>query len=135
MNVYLHGATGAAEPVLPTVFNLIATWGPAEVTLDGEPFENPYDGPTPMWVTHTMTTPGVRDPDGAVRMANGDIYSPELRDQDPANDYDDLEFHDLPGPDSTESFPPATSFFYHLSFEDVVVEIHHAGGSEMEMME
>ena len=26
-NVFLHGNTGAAAPVLPTIFNLLATWG------------------------------------------------------------------------------------------------------------
>lgn len=57
-NIYLHGAGG---PVIPTLFNLLSTWGPAKVTLNGEPFDNPFDGPTPMRMGHTMVSEGVRD--------------------------------------------------------------------------
>lgn len=46
-DVYLHGDTTAGGPVLPTVFNLLTTWGPGDVTLNAEPFENPFDGPAP----------------------------------------------------------------------------------------
>ena len=126
-NVYLHGNTGAGGPVLPTVFNLLATWGPAEVTLNGEPFENPYDGPVPLWVAHTMTTVGVRNDDGTVRTVDGDIFSMA----NPANgavDTDDLEFHlvfhDAPMP-MTDNVPPPLSFFYHLAFENVRIELDH----------
>jgi hypothetical protein len=52
-NVYLHGDTTAGGPVLPTVFNLLTTWGPAEITLNGQPFENTLDG-TPLWPGHTI---------------------------------------------------------------------------------
>lgn len=126
-DVYLHGDTGAGGPVLPTDFNLLATWGPAEVTLNGAPFVNPYDGPAPLWGAHTMTTVGVREEDGTVRTVDGDIFDPRV---DPANgrvDSDDLEVHlvfeDAPGPEMTTSFPPPLSFFYHLQFEDVTVSI------------
>ena len=127
-DVYLHGDTTAGGQVLPTDFNLLATWGPAEITLNGEAFDNPYDGPAPLWGAHTMTTVGVRgDDDGTVRTVDGDIFDPTV---DPANglvDNDDLEFHlvfeDAPGPEMTTNFPPPLSFFYHLSFEDVTVEI------------
>lgn len=130
VDVYLHGDTTAGGPVLPTVFNQLATWGPAEVTLNGEPFENPYDGPTPLWVVHTMTTAGVRNDDGTVRMADGTLYNPTKQGGEGAIDYNDREFHlvfhDAPGPEMTANFPPPLSFFYHLTFEDVKVEISHA---------
>ena len=130
VDVYLHGDTAAGEPVSPTLFNELATWGPAEVTLNGEPFENPYDGPTPLWVVHTMTTPGVRNADGTVRAEDGEFYNPMKRGEPRAIDYDDKEFHlvfhDVPGPEITNNFPPPLSFFYHLTFEDVKVEIDHA---------
>lgn len=129
VDVYLHGDTTAGGPVLPTLFNQLATWGPAEVTLNGEPFENPFDGPTPLWVVHTMTTAGVRNDDGTVRLDNGSIYHPSERGGIGAVDYDDREFHlvfhDAPGPEMTDNFPPPLSFFYHLTFEDVKVEISH----------
>lgn len=130
-NVYLHGDTTAGGAVLPTIFNLVATWGPAEVTLNGEPFENPYDGPAPQWVAHTMTTVGVRNADGEVLTVDGDIFDPTVDPTNGAVDNDDLEFHivfhDAPGPQMTENFPPPFSFFYHLTFEDVQVEIKHGG--------
>lgn len=126
VDVYLHGNTTAGGPVLPTLFNMLATWGPAEVTLNGRPFENPYDGPVPLWVAHTMTTIGVRDDDGKVWTENGDIFDPTVDPSNGAVDYDDLEFHlvfhDAPGPITT-NFPPPLSFFYHLTFEDVSITI------------
>lgn len=126
-NVYLHGDTTAGGPVLPTIFNYLATWGPAEVTLNGEAFENPFDGPIPLWVTHTMLTAGVRDSDGQVRVGDGSIYDPSKQAQAGVVDDGDLEFHvvfhDVPGPEMTENFPPPLSFFYHVQFEAVKFEV------------
>lgn len=128
-NVYLHGDTTAGGPVLPTIFNYLATWGPAQVTLNGEPFENPYDGPVPNWVAHTMTTAGVRNQDGTVRTSDGEFYDFSKKDEAGAIDADDLEFHlvfhDAPGPTMTDNLPPPLSFFYHLTFEDVELEVNH----------
>lgn len=128
-DVYLHGDTTAGGPVLPTVFNLLATWGPAEVTLNGEPFINPFDGPAPLWAAHTMTTVGTRGDDGTVRTVDGEIFNPLVTPANGAVDYDDLEFHvvfhDAAGPSMTTNFPPPFSFFYHLVFEEVRVEITH----------
>jgi hypothetical protein len=124
-NVYLHGDTGAAGPVLPTVFNLLATWGPAEITRNGQPFDNPFDGPVPLWAGHTMTTVGVRDENGVVHNTDGSIFSIFTASKG-AVDNDDLEFHlvfhDIPGP-LTTNLPPPLSFFYHLTFEKVKIEI------------
>ena len=129
VNVYLHGDTTAGGPVLPTIFNHLATWGPARVWLNGEPFENPYDGPAPLWVAHTMTTVGVRQDDGTVRTVDGDIFNAIANPNNGATDSDDMEFHlvfhDAPGP-TTNSFPPFFSFFYHLTFEDVKLDVTHA---------
>lgn len=130
-NVYLHGDTTAGGPVLPTIFNYMATWGPAKVTLNGEPFENPFDGPTPNWVTHTMLTAGVRNSDGEVKVLNdaGEevFYNPTLQGNEAVVDDGDLEFHvvfhDVPGPENTENFPPPLSFFYHVQFEEVSFEV------------
>ncbi len=125
-NVYLHGDTNAAGPVLPTVFNLITTWGPATITLNGLAFDNPFDGPSPDWAGHTMTTEGVRGPDGSVRTTTGDIFNFSEAGNG-AVDQNDLEFHlvfhDAPGPKLTANLPPPLSFFYHLTFEKVEVKI------------
>ncbi|MFV1984463.1 MAG: hypothetical protein ACC657_13055 [Thiohalomonadales bacterium] len=124
-NVYLHGDSGAAAPVIPTVLNLLATWGPAEITHNGIPFDNPYDGPVPNWAGHTMTTEGIRGKDGSVRTTTGEIYNPSQAAKG-AIDHNDLEFHlvfhDAPGP-KTANFPPPLSFFYHITFEDVKINI------------
>jgi hypothetical protein len=124
-NVHLHGDSGAGMPVLPTVFTYLATWGPAEVRLNGELFENIFEFPAPLWVGHVMVTEGAREPDGSVRNSSGGIYSPGQ----PANgsaDYNDLElhlvFHDERFPDTT-NHPKIFSFFYHLIFEDVSISI------------
>ncbi|MFO8035238.1 MAG: hypothetical protein R6U57_01220 [Anaerolineales bacterium] len=130
-NVYLHGDTTAGGPVLPTIFNYMATWVPAEDTLNGEPFENPFGGPTPHWVTHIMLTAGVRDSAGQVKVldseGNETIYNPTLQSNEAVVDDGDLEFHvvfhDVPGPEATENFPPPLSFFYHVQFEDVSFEV------------
>lgn len=125
-NVYLHGDTTAGGPVLPTLFNLIATWGPAKVTLNGAPFDNPYDGPLPMWIGHTMTAVGVRNDDGSVRTISGDIFNPSKLSEGKVN-VDELEFHlvfhDAPGPEMTGNIPPPLSFFYHLTFSEVKLKI------------
>ncbi len=125
-NVYLHGDSAAAAPIIPTVLNLLATWGPAEITHNGIPFDNPYDGPVPSWIGHTMTTEGLRGKDGSVRTTTGDIYNPS-QSANGAVDHNDLEFHlvfhDMPGPKKTTNFPPPASFFYHITFEDVKIKI------------
>ncbi len=132
-NVYLHGNTTAGGPVLPTVFNLLATWGPAEVTLNGQPFDNPYDGPSPLWAAHTMTTVGVRNDAGEVLTKDGSIFNMmNLADRANGVTYDDelefhLVFHDAPGPEMTDNVPPPLSFFYHVTFQDVKIKIRGRG--------
>lgn len=127
-NTYLHGNTGAAEPVLPTVFNLLATWGPAEVTLDGKPFVNEFDGLAPNWFAHFMVTEGVRDDFSGEVTANdgGDIYNPTFAGAGDT-DRNDLEvhmtWHDAPGGAVAGNFPPIFDFFYHVQFEQVDIRI------------
>ncbi|VAX05606.1 hypothetical protein MNBD_GAMMA25-1057 [hydrothermal vent metagenome] len=126
-NVYLHGDTTAGGPVMPTQLNLLTTWGPAEVTLNGESFDNPYDGPLPLWAGHTMTAVGARGEDRTIRTESGGIFS-IMKKSEGVVDNDDLEFHlvfhDAPGP-LTGNVPPPLSFFYHLTFEDVKISIKH----------
>ena len=124
-NVYLHGDTAAGMPVMPTVFTYLAAWGPADVTLDGQQFRNPYEIPAPQWDGHVMVTEGVRRPDGTVRTLTGEIYNPS-RSREGAVEPGDLEvhltFHDDMLP-LTGNVPPHFSFFYHLVFEDVRIEL------------
>lgn len=125
-NIYLHGDTGAALPILPTLFNHMAAWGPVDILLDGEPFENPYEFPAPQWKGHIMVTEGVRRTDGTVRTINGEIYDPMMTPDQGAAEEGDLEvhltWHDEHFP-ATTNFPPIYSFFYHLVFEDVSIRI------------
>lgn len=124
-NVYLHGDTAAGQPVLPTVFTYLAAWGPGDATLDGEPFENEFEVPAPQWLGHVMVTEGTRRADGTVRTLSGEIYDPSKGDQG-AIEAGDIEahltFHDDVFPRTT-NIPPLFSFFYHLVFEDVRIEI------------
>ncbi|MCP3978670.1 MAG: hypothetical protein GY716_04965 [bacterium] len=130
-NVYLHGDTGQGMPVMPTVFAYLGAWGPAEVTLDGAIFRNPFEYPTPRWAGHLMLTEGVRRADGTVRTITNEIYNPS-RGSEGVTEPGDLEmhltFHDdlLP---VTTNVPPPFSFFYHIVFEDVRIEIVQADGA------
>lgn len=127
-NVYLHGDTGAGFPVLPTAFTYLATWGPAEVTLDGVVFANPFEIPKPLWLGHSMVTEGVRRPDGTVRTLSNEIYDPGKAAEgavEPGDLEAHLTFHDDLFP-NTRNVPPPHSFFYHLVFEDVRIEIIQA---------
>ena len=122
-NVYLHGDTEAGMPVLPTVFTYLASWGPAQVRLDGEPFSNPFEFPAPDWIGHVMVSKGVRHPDGTVRTDSGAIYDPSQAASGGVENGDlevHLVFHDERYPE-TGNFPPIFSFFYHLLFEDVSI--------------
>ena len=124
-NVYLHGDTGAAMPVIPTLFTYLAAWGPAEVTLNGRLFESTFEIPAPLWDAHLMVTEGVRREDGTVRTLSGEIYNPS-RASEGAVETGDIEAH-LTWHDDlfpmTSNVPPPFSFFYHLVFEDVSIEI------------
>ena len=128
-NVYLHGDTTAGMPVLPTIFNHVATWGPAQVLLNDEPFLNPFELPAPAWLGHAMVTEGVRRPDGTVRTIDGSIYNPGMGSVGVVEEGGDLEvhlvFHDERFP-RTANVPPIFSFFYHLVFEDVWIQIVEA---------
>ncbi len=127
-NVYLHGDTKAAPPVLPTTFSLLATWGPAQITHNGIPFSNPNKGPVPNWLGHSMTSVGVRDANGVVKTKTGEIYD-FSQGANGAVDNDDLElhlvFHDMPLPKGkkTANFPERIQFMYHLIFEKVELSI------------
>jgi hypothetical protein len=131
-NVYLHGDTASGQPILPTVFNYVTTWGPAAVTLNGEPFDNPFEIPAPLWSGHLMVTEGVRRPDGTVRTMTGEIFNPSHA-AEGAVEPGDLEvhftFHDDIFP-RTSSMPPIYSFFYHLLFEEVRIEIVQSDAPE-----
>ncbi len=127
-NVYLHGDTASGQPVLPTVFAYLAAWGPAAVTRNGKPFENPFELPAPLWIGHLMVTEGTRRPDGTVRTLSGEIYNPSRAAEgavEPGDVEVHLTFHDEVFP-TTSSVPHLFSFFYHLVFEDVSIEIVQA---------
>jgi len=72
-----------------------------------------------------MTSAGARNADRTVRTVDGEIFNPMAR-SNGLVDNDDLEFHlvfhEAPMP-LTSNFPPPHDFFYHLTFEDVVLEI------------
>jgi hypothetical protein len=95
------------------------------VTLNGEPFVNPYGIPGPMWEGHVMVTDGARGADGVVRAEDGSVYSPAAGSsghRDPSDVEAHLVFHDGRFP-RTSNVPSMFSFFYHLNFESVAIEV------------
>ena len=131
-NVYLHGDTTAGTAVVPTVFAYLGAWGPADVTLNGEPFENPFELPAPQWLGHLMVCEGVRDEvDGTIRATTGEIYDPARHATQGATDPHDLEFqltfHDERFP-RTKNKPSMYQFQMHLTFEDVEIRMVQANG-------
>lgn len=125
-NVYIHGDTTAGQPVLPTLFAYLATWGTADVELNGERFVNPYELPAPKWLAHVMVTEGVRHPDGSVRTWDNGIYNPSRAAEGIVEDADlevHVVFHDEKFPRVEANIPPLFSFFYHLVYEDVSIRI------------
>ena len=129
-NVYLHGDTTAGTAVVPTLFAYLGAWGPVDITLNGEPFENPFELPAPQWLGHLMVCEGVRDEvDGTIRSINGEIYDPARHATLGATDPTDLEFqltfHDERFP-RTKNKPSMYQFQMHLTFEDVEVRMVQA---------
>lgn len=125
-NSYLHGDTDSGQPVLPTLFTYLAAWGPAVVTLNGQPFASPFELPVaPLWEAHFMVSEGVREPDGTVRAVDGSIYNPSKKAEGLVDPYDlevHVVFHDTWFP-TTTNIPPLYQFFYHLVFENVSMSI------------
>jgi hypothetical protein len=79
-----------------------------------------------------MVSEGARRPDGTVRTLNDEIYNPS-HEAEGAVEPGDLEvhlvFHDDIFPRTT-SLPPIYSFFYHLLFEEVKIEIVQSDAQE-----
>ena len=75
-----------------------------------------------------MVTEGVRRPDGTVRTLFNEIYNPSKAGEgvvEPGDLEVHLVFHDDLFPVTT-NIPPFFSFFYHLVFEEVQIEIVQA---------
>ena len=127
--LYMHGDSGGVDPTLPLLFATVGTWGVSEVTLNGEPFTNTYDGPMPNWITHSMLVSGVYNENGVVN-STGSPYSAEMPGEG-LTQWDDYEFQfiflDEPGPEVEGNIPPVASFAYHMVFEDVEVMISSTG--------
>lgn len=70
--VFLHGDSGFEAPMLPTVFNWLATWGPATLYVNGE---KKYE-----LAGHTMYSAGLRREDQSIRKDDGTLYRPARRD-------------------------------------------------------
>lgn len=70
-----HGATGVADTSIPEILALIAAWGSATVSRDGEPYPDPGTGETGPWNAHLMIAANsVRQADG--RITNADQSAP-----------------------------------------------------------
>ncbi len=113
--VFLHGDTGNEAPVMPTIFNYFATWGPSKIWVNGEEV-------VPMIGSHTMFSERARGPSGKIETASGQVYSPMAQDKTGFTDRYATEFHYVAHtmqPDQ-DNFPPHTGWI-HLHFSNVTV--------------
>lgn len=126
-DIDLHGDSGQEAPVLPTIHNAVASWGPALVFVNGEQIRNPdpmMGAPNPMgaFAGHMMYSERVRDAKTEA-VYNGDksgFYSPK----DPGNgsvvDPEISLIHLLVRSDTPdENNFPAFNFAFHVNFEQV----------------
>ncbi len=113
--VYLHGATKQGPPVMPKVITYLASWGMADVYVNGELVYENLDG-------HMMYTERSRDVD-TFAIYNSDMtgfFSPA----DPGNssiaDPDEREIHFVvhDTTSDTDNFPP-NAIWIHLNFTNV----------------
>ncbi len=117
-NVFLHGDTGNEAPVMPKVYNYFATWGPSQVFVNGEEV-------IPMIGSHTMFSEQARGSNGKITTADGQVYSPMVKDKTGFTNPRETEFHYVAHttePDKN-NFPPHTGWI-HLHFSDVTVVEH-----------
>lgn len=87
-----HGATGVGDASIPEVNLLVAGWGPATVTKNGQPLKDPVTG-MDAWAGHFMLTDtGVFAPDMTVKATAGGTYDPAQA-ANGATEAGDLELH------------------------------------------
>ncbi len=113
--IFLHGDTGNEAPVMPTIYNYFATWGPSSIRVNGEEV-------IAMIGSHTMFSERARGPDGKIARASGEVYSPMSQDKSGFTDGARTEFHFVAHttkPDA-KNFPPHSGWI-HLHFSDVTV--------------
>lgn len=113
-DIFLHGDTGNEAPVMPKIYNYFATWGPAQIFVNGEEV-------VPMIGSHTMFTEQARQENGKIEKA-GQIYSPKLQDKTGFTDPRQTAFHFVAHTTEPDkgNFPPHTAWI-HLHFDDVEV--------------
>ncbi|MDE1765599.1 MAG: hypothetical protein KGI27_04885 [Thaumarchaeota archaeon] len=117
INAWMHGTTGAGPTFEPTLFNYLASWGPAEVWENGKSLG--------MFQTHMMVTDGARDPvTGKITKSDGVTpYSPNTPWDSKVN-HNIAEMHlvfHTPAGNMTDNFPPPFKTFTHLMFYDIHV--------------
>ncbi len=111
----LHGDSGNEAPVMPTIYNYFATWGPSKIWVNGEEV-------VPMVGSHTMFSEQARGPDGSIKNGSGMHYSPMAQVKTGFVSPNQTEFHFVAHtmqPDQN-NFPPHTAWI-HLQFSNVRV--------------
>ena len=113
--VFLHGDTGNEAPVMPTLFNYFATWGPSKIWVNGEEVVS-------MIGSHTMFSERARGTNGKIENSTGQVYSPMAQNKTGFTDREATEFHYVAHTTQPDqgNFPPHTGWI-HLHFSDVTV--------------
>lgn len=113
--VFLHGDSGIEAPMLPTVFNWLATWAPAVIYVNGE---KKYE-----LGGHFMYSVGFRREDQSIRKSDGTLFDLARKDYHgyTANPRGAIlhvmAMSNRPDPNN---FPPA-SHVLHVNFNTVYV--------------
>ena len=111
----LHGDSGNEAPVMPTLYNYFATWGPSKIWVNGEEVVS-------MVGSHTMFSEQARGLDGTIQNGSGVLYSPMAQVKTGFVSPNQTEFHFVAHtmqPDQN-NFPPHTAWI-HLHFSNVRV--------------
>jgi hypothetical protein len=113
--IYLHGNTGQEAPVMPKVKTYLASWGPADVYVDGELIYEDLVG-------HMMYTEGSRDREtyALYDESGSGFYSPKEPADSSIAHPDKRELHFVAHTTKPDkgNFPPHTVWL-HLNFLDV----------------
>lgn len=112
---YLHGDTGRGGPILPRVYAYLATWGPADIYVNGELAIRHV-------TLHTMLTDALRGAGHRIAR-DSTVYSPDLADKTGFDDPSRVELHVMAftsDPDSA-NFPPQSGWL-NLHFSSLVLK-------------
>jgi hypothetical protein len=108
--ITVHGDTGRAAPTLPELNLITGTWGPVQITQNGEPVPDPLTGQQTFQVHTMLTDTGVRDDSSRQILAqDGSPYNPDKAGEGQTTDGDEEFIVEIFSDPSAPVFEDATS--------------------------